>query len=740
MFLVLPPMKKRIIPLLIIILFFISCALDLSRDLNLDDKEKGSLIINFNSQLSSYRIILPDINMTVETYDITGNGPASATFQQNDITNTTVNVSDLVAGSWDIHVDAKNPDGIIIADGSTNVIIENNNVVNATVIVTPLEGSGTVSLTVDWSDADNFTSSAIITGTLTPAGGLAQTISFTKNDKSATHSSQWDSGYYTLSIHLNEGSENAYYIDTLRIIYNETTSATINIFDMHGTPKYPEIKIEKNSIEIPSGTGSFDYGYLEVGSSSNAVSFLIMNIGEANLNLTGNPDKVVITGANASMFSVNVQPDPILFPLAASSFSIIFTPTSSGSKTATVSIPNDDQDENPYTFTLTGDGYDPPPASLLDNFNDGQDPNLWGGDYQAWHTVLGDEDVSISYDPVNRLGEHGYGFKINVEVTEPTGFGGVKIELADGGAAVDISNYEYLHFWIKASTNNFPLKIEMTNTNTGGDRWKAYLYITDYLDGGITTSWQQVKIPLDAFANIDDFSNINSIGLIFEHDYADACGFPKVGTVYIDDIGFDETFLGYVRIDHFGDNYGLNALGANGGSAYQLIDDGQPDSPTNRKAYHSFSFESSEYHNYSLSLSSVYDTDVADGGGWCGYFMIFGGGETGWDPSQQYGFSAYNKITLWVKAASNSQNPKTINIELKDCIATRVANIPDDSTTPSEPITTEWKKYTIDLVKFSGLYKNQIKQMNIIYQKSDIVDKGGDTSGILYFDEIQFEE
>ena len=51
------------------------------------------------------------------------------------------------------------------------------------------------------------------------------------------------------------------------------------------------------------------------------------------------------------MFVVGTQPTTPVAPAGTSTFTITFTPASLGAKTATVTIANDDADENPYTFT-----------------------------------------------------------------------------------------------------------------------------------------------------------------------------------------------------------------------------------------------------------------------------------------------------------------------------------------------------------------------------------------------------
>jgi len=89
----------------------------------------------------------------------------------------------------------------------------------------------------------------------------------------------------------------------------------------------------------------------------------IMNTGTANLNLTGNP-KVFISGANSTPsteFTVytgnpsQVATSPVA-PGGQTGFAIQFSPSLAGLRTATVSIANDDPNNNPYTFKVQGTG------------------------------------------------------------------------------------------------------------------------------------------------------------------------------------------------------------------------------------------------------------------------------------------------------------------------------------------------------------------------------------------------
>ena len=122
-----------------------------------------------------------------------------------------------------------------------------------------------------------------------------------------------------------------------------------------GVDPSPEINVRQNTTDIVSGAGSFNFGSVNVGSSSSPTTFTIENTGINDLNLSGTP-RVQISGTHSTDFVVNTEPNATVTGGGTSTFGITFTPTGTGARVATVTIINDDSDENPYTFTLTGSG------------------------------------------------------------------------------------------------------------------------------------------------------------------------------------------------------------------------------------------------------------------------------------------------------------------------------------------------------------------------------------------------
>lgn len=111
------------------------------------------------------------------------------------------------------------------------------------------------------------------------------------------------------------------------------------------------------AVEAPTGTsvsngsGTLAFGQV-VPNQIKDIACTLRNTGGADL--TGIVP--AISGPDASMFMLVTSPPSTLAGGSNSIFTVRFTPTSLGTKTATLSIASNDPDENPFTITLTGTG------------------------------------------------------------------------------------------------------------------------------------------------------------------------------------------------------------------------------------------------------------------------------------------------------------------------------------------------------------------------------------------------
>ncbi|MQP24441.1 choice-of-anchor D domain-containing protein [Flavobacterium sp. LMO8] len=151
-----------------------------------------------------------------------------------------------------------------------------------------------------------------------------------------------------------------------------TGSGTFRLddFTLNGTvtptAASPEINLQGNSIDIVSGDATpaladhTDFGAVSTASGTIVRTFTIQNIGTAALNLTGVSPYVTISGANAADFTVTAIPSNSIAVSGNTTFQVTFDPSADGLRTATISIANNDSNENPYTFAIQGNGISAP--------------------------------------------------------------------------------------------------------------------------------------------------------------------------------------------------------------------------------------------------------------------------------------------------------------------------------------------------------------------------------------------
>jgi hypothetical protein len=111
----------------------------------------------------------------------------------------------------------------------------------------------------------------------------------------------------------------------------------------------PEIVVEQ-PLNVSLADGDTRILGAPLGSSA-LLTFTIKNINVADLTGLG----ITIDGANASQFAIASSPTaPVSGPFGSTSFTLRFTPTSTGPKTAALHIANNDANENPFDINLSG--------------------------------------------------------------------------------------------------------------------------------------------------------------------------------------------------------------------------------------------------------------------------------------------------------------------------------------------------------------------------------------------------
>jgi hypothetical protein len=232
--------------------------------------------------------------------------------------------------------------------------------------------TGTPRVAISGADAADFTiDSSSIASPVSASGSTSVTITFTPSALGARIAA--------ITIANDDSNEGTYVI-------NLTGTGT-------ATPE-PEINIKAATTSIPLG-GSFDFGNSIQGTATAATTFTIENLGTADLTLSGSP-AVSISGTNLADFTI-VQTS-VTSPVAASgttSFTISFNPSATGSRTAAISISNDDSDEGTYVINLTGTGTPVPVPEI--NVKQGSNSIVSGNSFDFGSSNVGTSTSATTF-------------------------------------------------------------------------------------------------------------------------------------------------------------------------------------------------------------------------------------------------------------------------------------------------------------------------------------------------------
>lgn len=124
-------------------------------------------------------------------------------------------------------------------------------------------------------------------------------------------------------------------------------------------PVIPEINI----VGVADGGTDTSFGTALVSGGTIDRTYTIQNTGAGTLTLSA----PTIGGAHASDFSVIAAPAASVAAGGSTTFTVRFDPSASGTRNATISITNDDSNENPYDFSISGIGDAPPIMGNIPN-------------------------------------------------------------------------------------------------------------------------------------------------------------------------------------------------------------------------------------------------------------------------------------------------------------------------------------------------------------------------------------
>ena len=191
----------------------------------------GDLTIQVTEDLT--RNLAPLADMTVKSYDVSGWGPDGATFFTS-FTGSSITQQGLAFGEWTINVEGRNTGNTIVTRGTADIEVTTGTTQVVDIVMNPIAGPGTLTLTVSWDPADVMMPS--ILSQLVPSQGPATDLAFTMPSAGAAGYSNntIQSGYYTLIVKLFDNGQLVMgAVDVVRIVAGETTSGAIDFTDVN---------------------------------------------------------------------------------------------------------------------------------------------------------------------------------------------------------------------------------------------------------------------------------------------------------------------------------------------------------------------------------------------------------------------------------------------------------------------------------------------------------------------------
>lgn len=200
-----------------------------------------------------------------------------------------------------------------------------------------LTSSGTLIVTSITDNSGHFAivSGAVVPGPIAPQGFHDFTVRFQPTAVGE------QTALITIRNNDPDGNEDPY---TFLVRGTGTGDPEIAVFALIGAAQGAEIQSGDTTPRTTDGT---DFGNLQLNvAGSSSKTFRVRNTGLAALTAT--------VSENAAAFRIGDGLPVMILPGGFDDFTVVFEPSNTGEKTATVTIANDDPDEGTFTFAIRG--------------------------------------------------------------------------------------------------------------------------------------------------------------------------------------------------------------------------------------------------------------------------------------------------------------------------------------------------------------------------------------------------
>jgi len=189
---------------------------------------------------------------------------------------------------------------------------------------------------------------------------------------------------------------------------------------------------------------------------------------------------------------------------------------------------------------------------LLNNFNQGEDPNNFGGYGNTWYNGNAKMNCAVYFNGNEEQvrGRTGYSLQLWYDArSDDCGY-------YTGLNSYNLTNYSQVSFWVLGASGGEKFKVGLKDF-TGNE---AKVLAGDYLSGGVSKDeWRKVVIPLSAFSGVI-LSAMDNLSITFDAGIGSG-----EGMIFIDDVLFSSTMSG-CPVNNFDDGAAPNATGGSEGA------------------------------------------------------------------------------------------------------------------------------------------------------------------------------
>jgi hypothetical protein len=257
--------------------------------------------------------------------------------------------------------------GTSIGGGVSDLILLNNGVVAAPTLTVPFSATVTENKTLSFTGANAITiadtggSQESVTLTVSNGKlsvGSVSGITVTGNGSSTLKATGALTGINSLLAGLVYSPTAAFTgTDSLAVAVTDTANSLINaastvISVVSPTGTTPQLSVSGNSVAVTPNESPEPVNGTLFGSTATTQTFTITNTGAGTLTLSGT-SPVSVSGTNAANFVVTEPSVKSLAAGASTTFQVKYTPSGSGTLTATLSIASNDPN-SPFKFGLQG--------------------------------------------------------------------------------------------------------------------------------------------------------------------------------------------------------------------------------------------------------------------------------------------------------------------------------------------------------------------------------------------------